>query len=342
MMLSKVFQVNQEESLTINLVMSKTVIKNDQQIPATSENELRESNKTADCLTNAMIHSESSSRLEGVTKFKCLECDTSFSLSSPQDVESICDHISNGLIGSNLTSFSTFYQSCKFRVKLIVKPCRTDCAFHLEVTAETMVACTKCNKSSFSLDSHGLQDLGQHLDECNNRGSNFCIFCDQQVSSLKSHLEAFKELHLKRIKSLSVCFCKEKFSELQSRSLPFVQCSLCKSPVKLSEPRLAHWMTSTTCDSCISAVGCEDFERTQPGIIFCRFCQQGQFGYIVKCPASQKSDSSSICVKCLKVLRAFEELRNGQECRSYVQGMLNELVNASYFCLMKFLSLNYP
>ncbi len=268
-------------------------------------------------------------------KFKCLECDKNFSLETSEDVESICNHIAVGLLGSNMTTFSSFYKSCKFRVKLLVKPFQTECYSYVEVTAETVVACTKCEETSFSLDENGLKDLVLHLDKCKIKGTNFCVFCDQQVLNLKSHLETFKELHLKRIKSLSVCICKDKLSELQSLPLPLSKCSICKSLVKLSEPRLAHWMTSATCDSCLTSVICKDFRDNQSSVIFCRFCLQGQFGYVLKCPMGEKSDSSSICVKCLKILQAFEELRNGKECYNYVQGMFNEMVSASKFLSSK-------
>lgn len=324
-MLSEVFQVNQEESLTVNLVMVKTSMKSDNEGLKCFEND---KSKTIPGESSSSKHPTLG--LDGLTKFKCHGCDKSFALTTSQDVESICNHIASGFMGPSLTSFSAFYQSCKFRVKLVVKPIRTVDTLDMEVTAETMVACTKCNKSSFELDHQGLTDLGQHLDHCQNNGSNFCIFCDRHVSSLKSHFDGFRELHLKRVKSLSICFCTDKLSELQSRPLPFVQCSLCKSTVTHSEPKLAHWMTSTTCVSCISTVTRGDHKDSKPGVIFCRFCQQGQVGFHVKSPTGQKSDSSSICVKCLKILRAFEELRNGRGCNAYVQGMLNELVSGFF------------
>jgi len=306
--LSKVLQVNNEESLTVNFVVAKTVVKKGEK---------------------SSLDTSESSKMKSLTRFKCLECDDHFPLKTEEDIEKICNHIAVGLIGSNLSSFSTFYQSCKFRVKLVVKPVKTiHNSADLEVTAEAMVACTNCNKSTFSLSESGMQNLAHHLEQCHQKRSNFCFFCDRQVSNLKSHLEGFKELHLKRVKALSVCFCKEKLKELSQCQHPFVQCTVCRSSVEHSDPRLPHWMTSTTCDSCISSMLSRDFKDSKKCIIFCKFCQQGQFGHIL----DQKMDSSSVCVKCLKVLKTFHELRSGKECNNYVKGMLNELVSTFFHC----------
>lgn len=261
---------------------------------------------------------QKSSQITKNFTFACSSCSQSWPLHSDY-IDNISQHLSQSgtapLLKSNRLAFSQFFQYFSYKVRLLVNP--KTCS----VSTKTVLVCNDCSKT-FNL----LQDqedlpllLHQHLRHAHHDvkyQENYCYFCDRKVHNLTRHLDEYFSIHHSRLMALATC---HHSTTIQAESES--QCKKC-GQVYVPDARLPDWMSRATCNQCLE--WCLSKSSSKPSsVILCQYCRQGKFGLTTSC----QSMSISICLNCSKMATAFQKMTDASQCRSYVTGMLNELVS---------------
>jgi hypothetical protein len=230
----------------------------------------------------------------------------------------ISEHVATGFYKADARCSALFARLTQ-RVRLTVNDARRT------VSAATVLACLACG-TEFDLAKSGegtATEIYNHLTNVhgNSMESNFCMFCDRRVPDLSAHMEdtRFRSAHSRRMRAMLTCGCSKSLREANNNETKCKDCTKSHAP----HPALPEWL-SKTCGSCLESK-ISQVNPSHRSVVLCSFCKQGKFGH----RSSKSSPSCSICVNCFDLLDAFgrQVLRgNGEECRNYVCGMLNELV----------------
>ena len=265
--------------------------------------------------------------------FNCLCCSECWPLSI-DSIDKISHHLSQSgtapLIKSHRTNFSKFFQNFSFKVRLLVN------AKNSSVSTKTIISCNHC-ASHFQIckfsenlqeeeDENLAQILHDHLLTDHNQilDRNFCNFCDRKVTDLNRHMDEYFSIHHSRILALATCY-----HPLENSYLIESECKKC-GDFYTPDAALPDWMSRAACGKCLNSC-LESVAGSNPKsqVVLCQFCRQGKFGLVTSCfdEKTSKSLSISICEHCLQMAQAYKMMTDRSQCKSYVTGMLNELVS---------------
>ena len=252
----------------------------------------------------------SSCKVASFYRYQCSECLHEFPLRS-DTLDAICDHVAVGPHRPT-PKLCSIFKYLKPKVKLIVSTSGI-------VTTTTVYECLEC-----STEIHGghksVSKLVGHIMKHSDIG-DFCPVCDRRVANLEDHVKDADNdrWHRQRLESMQACGCGERKEKDLSKF-----CSFCQKKFG-PETALPRWMSGSSCLSCFSGI-VEQINKSKKKkkVVLCDFCRQGKYGY--KTNLGKNNNATSVCSDCFDRFDAFLTLMNGQECRSYVRGMLNELV----------------
>ena len=275
--------------------------------------------------------------------FSCTCCYQSWPLCQ-DNIDSISHHLSLSgtapLLKPNRVAFSQIFQHFSYKVRLLVNP------KNASVSTKTVLTCNYCDKIDFNLpeinqnsqnESAMTSDLSfqlhDHMEACHPAliSRHFCYFCDRKVADLTRHMDEYFSIHHSRLLALATCYHGQKSDKIDSDYSEEIcvesECKKC-GDIYQPDPRLPDWVARATCNKCLTwCLKIVDSPAPpKPKVILCQYCRQGKFGFTKTC----QTMSISICVNCSKMAQAFQKMTDTSQCRSYVTGMLNELVSKSH------------
>ena len=270
--------------------------------------------------------------------FSCTCCYQSWPLRY-ENIDRISQHLSLSgtapLLKSNRVAFSQFFQHFSYKVRLLVNPKNST------VSTKTVLTCNYCNdRTTFDLpysvipqhENSGTpqhesnSDLSfqihDHIEACHPEAisRNFCYLCDRKVADLTRHMDEYFSIHHSRILALATCYHLNDFEKDEEMCVES-ECKKC-GDIYVPDPRLPDWIARATCNKCLTWC-LKSVDTVRPKVVLCQYCRQGKLGFT----KTSQNMSISICVNCSKMALAFQQMTDMSQCRSYVTGMLNELVS---------------